>query len=187
MRTVDVFVAFMVGAAQLSLFAWPIHVLDPSQGVDGRFASLRLWLLFFAAFALAGPLASLSAASARRAEHFGPALKPFEERQRKDRRSGFGRLHGSNDLLATQLPMDGSVGIFRGGSCSLQLDGCNVVSGADGKDCARPYSIRRTACDSRSERGGLQPNCRVGRRCRLIANLAGEQGRGAGSAPTEPS
>src|SRR5690348_13440959 len=65
----EVLTSFLVVAAQLGLFLWPAHVLGTLAQLHG----LRHWLLLFALFAFAGPLANRNEFAKRRKHHPGVA------------------------------------------------------------------------------------------------------------------
>jgi len=81
----EVLTSFLVVAAQLGLFLWPAHVLGAQPDLHG----LRHWLLLFALFAFAGPLANRNAYVKRRKHHPGVASEAFELHQRGDRIAGY--------------------------------------------------------------------------------------------------
>jgi hypothetical protein len=86
LHVLDVLASFVIAAAQLALFLWPTHVLGTSWA-DGHteLGGLRHWLVFFAAFALVAPVASLRAGRARRRMGLGSVFPRYESGQRADR------------------------------------------------------------------------------------------------------
>ncbi|MGC9665082.1 hypothetical protein ACNTMW_00835 [Planosporangium sp. 12N6] len=83
-----VLVSFLIAAAQLALFLWPTHVLGTQwPSALAELKSLRHWLLCYAIFALAAPLASWHAATVRKREVPKLVVKAYETGQRIDRKS----------------------------------------------------------------------------------------------------
>lgn len=90
LRLAEVFVSFMIAAAQLALFLWPAHVLSDQAGdLKAGLEGLRQWLVFFALFSFAGPLANWHAARTRRLRNPALVVTEYESSQRRDRNSGF--------------------------------------------------------------------------------------------------
>jgi hypothetical protein len=90
LRLTEVLVSFMIAAVQLALFLWPAHVLgDQPAGPESVLDGLRHWLLFFAAFSFAGPLANWYAARTRKSRNPSLVVAAYETRQQADRRAGF--------------------------------------------------------------------------------------------------
>jgi len=90
LRLTEVLISFMIAAVRLALFLWPSPVLSAqTRATEVGLKGLRQWLIFFALYCFAGPLANWHAARTRRLRNPTLIVTKYESSQRRDRNTGF--------------------------------------------------------------------------------------------------